>query len=257
MYEIVTDFLQGLLNSCRIDLIIKTAFVEPKLYRLLTKIIKYNFFLHWFPLILVQLIDYFFKIALFGFLYYANYPINIFSALFHLLHYMDLVNMICTKTSKTTNSMAALDTISLALTMTIYQLVMYLTTELIKFIFHDRLYIIALCLNFFILTMYHAFYCYNNLWQYKKIDMFYRIDMHEKLWPYYLGYSTIATFIYLCMRRSYVLGFYNLYMAVLISLPFLTTIKYPPKQNSYPAINLSIFSYITGCILAISKYIIR
>ena len=260
MSAILYDYAGGIITSCKINLFITNVYKNNKLFSLITKIIKYNLLLHFLLTIVAQIIFYFIGVSFPKLINVLGYPLNIFSALFHLLHYMDLINIVITYSSKNSSTIPVLELVSLAFTMSIYQIVIYLTTNLINILLHDRLYYIAIFINFIILTIYHSFYCYNNLWQYKKIEMIYRIDMHEKLWPYYFGYGTIATIIYQYTTNPLILGFYNMYMVLLISLPFMVQPKYPSKTNnypSYPAINLTIFSYITGCIFWLSRYITR
>ena len=187
----------------------------------------------------------------------VNYPINIFSALFHLLHLRDLISIICTYSPKKLKSTITFNPISLAITMSMYQLTINLTTSIINLIFYDKFYLLAILLNFIILTVYYSFYCFNNLWQYNKKEMFYRIDMHEKLWPYYCGFGTIATIIYFNVANPYILGLYNMYMCLITTLPFLLTIRYPNADIKYPQINLTIFSYITNSMFIISKSVLR
>lgn len=255
-FDIIKDFWKGFADSSKI-LVLGSLFREDiKLHKLFFKIIQYNFFMHMAPTIFVQIIFWLFGIRLHGILNIINYPINIFSALFHLLHYLDLVNIVSSHSQKTGKSVGALDMASLAITMSIYNLIIYLTTTLINLLLHDRLYLFAIVINLFILTIYHSFYCFNNLWQYKKIDMSFRIDMHEKLWPYYIGYAILSSILYLYTNIAVVLGLYNMYMSLLISLPFLIGIRYPPKDQKYPNINLIIFSYLTEFIFMLSKNII-
>ena len=99
--------------------------------------------------------------------------------------------------------------------------------------------------------------CFNNLWQHKKLSINCRIDMHEKLWPYYIGYGTIATIIYQYAETQYIYGLYNIYMAILISIPFLIEPIYPKKQIQYPSINLKFFSYIMKFVFNITKFLFR
>lgn len=252
---IIVDYFKGLFNSCRFGLLFGYVMSNAKLQKLCRKIIKHNIYLYFLPSMIVQLITFIFNISLQPVLRVINLPILIVSTFLHLLHYTDLVNIVSVYSSKTTKNVAALDLISLAITMTIYQLVMYMSTELINLILHDRLYWICVLLNFLILSMYHSFYYYNNLWHYKKINMEHRIDMHEKLWPYYFGYGTISTIIYLYTSNPYVMGFYNIYMAIVIAIPFLIDPLYPPPENSYWRINTSIFSYIISYLFSMVKYI--
>ena len=256
-YNIISDFFLGLCNSARIDLLAFMFFDNAKIRNLFLKMCKYNFVMHFLPLILIKICFWLFNVSFHSVLYMIIYPINIFSILFHLLHYLDLVNIACVHAPKTSKSGNAFDSASLAITMGIYNLVIYFTTVLIDLIFFDSFYLLAFLIKFLILTIYHSFYCFNNLWQYKKIKMFYRIDMHEKLWPYYIGYGSLATIIYLYTEHPFMLGMYNLYMALALTLPFLVEEKYPRvKDIPYPSINLTIFSYLVGCVFKLSKRIL-
>ena len=247
--DIAKDYSQGLLTSLRIDKLIITIHGNQRLRKLFFKICKYNILLHIIPFFIMQLLH-------FGTL--IIYPINIFSSIFHLLHYIDLVNVVSIYVvGRPKTSTAGLDLVSFMITMALYQIVIYLTTTLINLFFYRKLYLISVCLNFFILSIYHSFYCYNNLWNYYKISMNYRIDMHEKLWPFYMGYGTIATIIYMYSDHQYILMLYNLYICLIIVAPFLTKAKYPKKNQSYPSINLSIFSRILGCLLYLTRTILK
>ncbi len=261
MYKcIFQDFINGILCSLRLDIYIKTLITDARLYKLTLKIFKYNLVMHFLPYMLFTLIEWNIGLNVIPILNIISYPINIFSVLFHLLHYIDLVNIVCVYSLKTSRSGNALDTLSLTITMFIYQFVIYLTTTIVNVIFNGRMHLLAIVINFIILTIYHSFYCFNNVWQYKHISMFHRIDMHEKLWPYYIGYGVISTIIYLQYKNPIIQGIYNLYMVLLISIPFMINIKYPKKKEedmSYPKINLKIFSYITGSIFGLSKLIIE
>jgi len=258
MYKnIGQDFFSGITNSIRFDIYIKSLLRNPRLQKLTIKILKYNAVMHFLPFLFFYLIGWSLNIDIMYIGYYLSLPINIFSVLFHLLHYIDLVNMVCMYSLKTSKTSTALDAVSLTITMSIYQLVIYLTTSIINLIFNGRMRLVAIMINFIILTIYHSFYCYNNLWQYKKIDMLYRIDMHEKLWPYYIGYGIVPTIIYLYNYNPLVLGLYNLYMILIISLPFMIKIKYPKNEMPYPKINLKIFSYFTGLVVELTKIILK
>lgn len=249
------DFIYGLFDSIQINLVAKQIFKNTNFKKLVIKLLKYNFLLHIIPLLLTDIIFMMTNFSLHTVLYFINYPINLFSAIFHVIHFIHLTNIISINKSKTNNFMPILETVTLAITMSIYQLVVYLTTKLINYILYDRMYILAIMLNFFILTIYHSFYCFNNLWQHFKIEMFKRIDIHEKLWPYYMGYGIVATIIYFHINNPYFLGLYNMYIAVILSLPFLFETKFPHKTELYPKINLMIFSYIVGKIFSIAQQI--
>jgi glycopeptide antibiotics resistance protein len=90
------------------------------------------------------------------------------------------------------------------------------------------------------------------------MEMIYRINIHEKLWPYYFGYGTIPMIIYQYSGSHIGLGTYNIYMILVIALPFMIQPRYPSRTRNYPtypAINLTLFSYITSCIFSVSKYL--
>ena len=256
-YEIVKDFFLGMIDSCKIFLLLNKIRNNITLKSSIFKIIKYNLLLYILPELLAMAIMYFIGISIYGFLNIIRYPINIASALFHILLYMDVVNIISVNVARNSNSIPMLDLISWGITTLIYQLVIFLTTEIIDIVFSNSLYHLAFIFNFICLSIYHSFYCYNNLWQYRKILISNRIDMHEKLWPYYTGYGTISTFMYLNNNRQYVVGLYNMYTVLAITLPFMLKVKYPKKENEYPPINLKIFSYITKCIIDLSMYITK
>ncbi len=182
--------------------------------------------------------------------------VNIVGSFFHLFNYIDLVNITSRHNKKSLTKISAIDGLSLALTISIYQIVIFGTTHLINMIFHEKIYLLSFLINFVILTIYHSFYYYNNLWHYKKIEIMYRIDMHEKIWPYYIGYGTISTLIYLTGSTMISIATYNIYMIIALSNPFLTEIKYPSTTIKYPAINLYIFGYLTDKLMYIIGKII-
>lgn len=251
--EIILDYLLGIYNSCHIKTFVTAVRTDNKLTSLIIKLIKFNLTWHFLPTLIILLLEYCFGIQL----SIVSYPINLFSIIFHLIHYIDLVGTVSTKVSKSLNTMSMLEMITMAITMSIYQLMIYFTTKLINFVFHDRLYYLCIVLNFCILATYHSFYCYNNLWQYKQIDMLHRINIHEKLWPYYLGYGTISTIIYLYISYPFMAGIYNLYLVLIIALPFLIKRKIPSEEEKYPKINLIIFSYITGLAVYATKCVLK
>jgi hypothetical protein len=255
--EIIIDIFKGLFNSLRFDLFIKPITNNIKLQKLFMRVLKYNFITRIVPQMITFLIYYIFGLSLYSLLNIINYPISLLTLIFHLVHYLEIINIVSPYASKTGQEMPFIDGITIGITMSIYGTVIYLATELIRFVFHDRLYFIAIILNFFILTIYHSFYCYNNLWQFHKINMNKRIDIHEKLWPYYFGYGIISTIIYLYSANHYMMLLYNLYLFLIISVPFLTELRFPTKVSPYPKINLTIFSYMTGYVFNMSRKIIN
>ncbi len=249
------DFINGLITSLHIDLIVEQFYNNIRFRLLLFRIIKYNIVMYLIPFIIGYFLEYWFGVLLTGLLNILMYPINIFSAVFHLLHYVDLINIISVKVFKiSTNNQDVLDLMSVSILMFIYQFVIFLTTHVINLIFGEY-YFVAFLLNLFTLSIYHSFYCFNNLWHYQKIKIAYRIDMYEKMWPYYIGYGTIATFLYLCIKNPIVLFLYNLYMTFIVSIPFIINPLYPKKNMPYPKINLKIFTYAIQFIFILAKKI--
>lgn len=259
--EIIYDFFGGLFNSFKINLFVKELLKNSKLLKLVSKIFFYNFIFYFLPTIFLNIIYYIFGITLFRIMPVINVIITIISDVFHMLHYIDLINIISKNISKNdSNVMPPLELVSLSIIMTIYQIVIYLVVEIINITFNQKIWFISSILNFIILTIYHSFYCYNNLWHYKKIEMHHRIIMHEKLWPYYIGYGTIAALIYQNMDHHFIVFIYNIYLVLIIFLPFFIEPKYPSEKKNYPnypSINLKIFSYITSKIFLLSKYLIN
>ena len=247
--NIKEDFKQGFVSSLRIDLLFIAAKNNLKLRKLLWKIFIYNFLLHILPLILMQ--------GLFQTIICK--AINLFSMGFHLLHYMDLINVVAKYSNKTpeSESISSVELISLSITMAIYQSIMYFTTKIIEFIFSGNIYIVGLLVNFFILNLYHSFYFFNNLYQYKKIEIFNRIDLYEKLWPYYMGFGMISSLIYLMNPQFWLLALYNIVVCVQITIPFLIKMKYPPPVAVYEKINLRMFSYLMGRSLDLCGFVLN
>lgn len=243
-FNIIYDMIKGFLDSIRLDILIVKMWLNEKLRRIFTKILKYNILFHIIPFILWKLINtYVYELP--GVIFQMiDYLTIIVSTLFHILHYLDLMNLMGTYCPKTISNGSALDLISMAITMSIYQFIIFISTSLIDFIFYHKFKTISFIFNFIVLVIYHSFYCFNGLWQFRKIDMKYRLDIFERLWPYYFGYGIMATIIYAYISNPFVAVLYNLYIALIISLPFLIEIKYPARIMSYPKISLSIFSYL-------------
>jgi len=225
---------------------------NTKLIRVCFKILKYNICLYLLPLLIDTIIEYVIGINI-EFINMVYYPIAIFSTIFHILHYMDIIDIVCINIRKHNNDLPVIEQMGLAITLTIYQLVIYLSMLLINFLFYDKLYIVAIVLDYFVLSLYHSFYYYNNLWLHKKIPMGQRIIIHENMWPYYIGYGTLSTIIYSMNRSNITVFLYNIYMVYAICAPFLLATKYPPLKNKYPALNLRIFAYTTNIIIYVFK----
>ena len=268
VYFICRDYFKGLLTSLRLDLIISTLMSNIKIRNTLFNIFKFNFIIYILPELFMSLTTYFgmyhFNFGMYGIsirfvIDLLYYPINLFSNLFHLFHGMYLINLVCQYATKSNHQnyqnyqIGSFDIVSLIITTSIYNSVMYLTNMIINYILLSKFYWLSTILNFALTSIYHSFYCFNNLWQYKKLNMKYRIDIHEKIWPYYLGYGTVATFLLYWSNIYWVLMIYNIYLSIIMILPFLTKPVYPNRTMNYFSINLSIFSYVMKLIIDILK----
>ena len=212
------------------------------------KIIKCNILLHCIPHILIVLINYWFPIFNFGFRI-VYYLLTLISTFIHILYYIDLINASCTSVKE--SKLSQINLISLTIILNLYQTIIYLITRIICFILHEKLYIISFSINFMILLIYHSFYCYNNLWQSKKMMLGNRISMFENQWAYYFGFGVFITILY-SNHHPFCVALYNIYMCFLIIIPFYTIIK--PIPEKYPKIDLSIFSWILGKTFIFGKY---
>lgn len=253
---ILREIIYGLFTSLRIDLLIKVIIENVKIRNHVMKIIKFNFLVYIVPSMILYLINSFTGISFSTIINILYYPLDLLSVLFHAFNYILLINNICEYTPKLNASSGAFATISSAITMSIYSMIIYLINGIICHIFSTNLYFISVILNLFLLTFYHSFYCFNNLWQYQKLDMSIRIDIHERIWPYYIGYGMLSSFIFMLTEIPYITGLYNIYITLLISIPFLIETRYPRSHDRYPRMNLSVFAYIMRLIVDLTKLII-
>ena len=248
--NIIFDIVCGIANSLRIDKLAKIIVKDAKLANLYKKLIKYNFLMYLAPPIINILI-----INL-STLYLFLLPIvNLTSMFFHIISYIDLINAITKYHGTNAVSNDIVSMISQSIIMSFYHASMHLTIKIVDLFFGSTFYYLSLIINFLILTIYHSFYCYNNLWHLKKIEMVNRINIHEVRWPYYIGFGILPSIMYLFLYMPYMIGFYNLYISILITIPFLVEPYYPKKNMPYPSINLKFFSVVVKIVFSISKYI--
>ena len=177
-----------------------------------------------------------------------------------MIHCTELINYVSTKTHKTINSTSLMDNITLMITISIYQLAIYLSTEIINLIFNQNLKCVAISINFFILTIYHSFCFYNNLWQKVNIQLQNRINIFETKWPYYIGYGTTSTLLYISSYNKFVFMLYKVNTIFVLILPFVISSKKvrgseTKIENKYPKINLSIFSYQIRLFFSLINYL--
>lgn len=254
--EILNDFYKGLLLSIRIDLFIKSLLNNPKFENIVIKIFYYNFIIYIVPLLVKYFMENLFNSTFDTLFFITQFGLSIFSFVFHIIHYTDLVRTVSINSSKTVNTVSLIDTICIAVTMIVYQMVIYLLSIVFSYIFVGNFYFLAVLLNFLLLTIYHSFFCFNNLWNYKKIEISRRIDIVEKMWPLYIAYGTIVTIIYLYSTNNYMKYIYNTYSILIISVPFLYKPIYPTRNMPYPKINLRIFSNITNILIYFCNYLL-
>nr|WBF70956.1 hypothetical protein [Megavirus caiporensis] len=250
---ILQDFKSGLCDSIRIDKLGKIILHDTKIYNCLYKIIKYNMVLYLIPYSILLLVNSLTSLNLFILFDWLIYPIDILSCFFHILQYIDLVSSINKYTTRPITNKNNMNYLSLSITMTIYQLVIFITTIVLDLLFKNNLIYLSVILKILILSIYHSFYCFNNLWQYKQITLYHRIDIHEKLWPYHLGFGFIATIIYVFNNDYWISGIYNIYMSILVCMPFINKTIYPDKHMKYNSINLKLFLLIIKYIIDIVK----
>lgn len=236
---ILYDFIHGIKDSLRIDLCSYIFYSNDKLKRSLMSFLKIN--------IMIMII-----ILIIGEVYGIFRTIG---NLYNILIYMDIINVVSTKKSKKQYDSKGLDLISAALTMFIFQTVIYFIVEIIFFVMGSHIYFLTCVINLFILCIYHSFYSFNNLWQYQNISMLTRIYTYENIWVYYTGYGFVSTIIYFYIKNPLILFFYNAYMGIILCIPFLIDDQKITNRN-YPKINLNIISKITnGIILFILRII--
>lgn len=254
--SIIQDYLLGVTQSVRLDLFIAVTMQDIKFRETIGKIIRLNTYLYFMPYLFVTMIDKYFEVQMLYTLSYLSYIVTIIGTFIHLVYYTDAINAIRRQKEMPTYKSGLLDTTTLIITMSLYQFAIYLTTTIIDVLLYQTYYL-AKMINFVILSIYHSLYCYNNLWHCRGIKIAHRIDMHEKLWPMYIGYGAFVTLLYFCtFDHYYITGLYNIYMAVIVSLPFILNVKYPPQHTQYPSINLGIFTYIIKRIFNFVKFII-
>ena len=250
---ILTDFLTGLVNSVRIDLFLM-AFKNNKFKKLIFKLFFYNFIMYFLPFLIFKLIYYFYDIF-----YYSNlimYPITIFSQIFHLFHFIELINILCAQNFTNSRIISKIDLITFIIIVSLYQFTIYILTLFVYLMIYDKSYFLYLIINFVILSIYHSFYCFNNLWQFKKKKIASRINIIENIWPYFIGYGTIASIIHINNNNSLMSGLYNMYLTTLLTFPFLKKSTFSLRKK-YPAISLNFISHMTNIIFVLSKKILN
>ena len=126
-------FSEGVVASCRFDLLIRLIIYNAKLRNLVSKLCWYNFLLY---VVSDMTLD---VCGLTTMLTYFGYAIGIIGSIFHSLHFMDLINIHCTAASTSSHRLSHLESITVGLTMMVYQIAIYLTAGLIRMAFQRDL----------------------------------------------------------------------------------------------------------------------
>lgn len=247
---ILHHYLKGFTSSFNIIPLYLASLSNPKLTTYIWQIFKFNLIFIVLPHLLCQFIGWFgFNVSLLSWLYYCS--VGIISGIFHATHYLDITQIISQDIQKTDSKISFIDKISIAITMMIYQFAIYLSTNVIYYLLVDKFYVLMIIIKYIVILIYHALYCYNNVWHTMNIDIGKRIDILEKRWPYYFGYASLISFIYYYIQNPIIGAVYNLLLIMMLSNPFLIKIHFP-SQRKYFAINLRIFTYVMNCIVGLS-----
>jgi hypothetical protein len=240
LQAVIFDFIKGLHRSVRYDNICKSVSRQYSLLKIFGKILLWNFILHIsLPLILnlVDIDEYYSSVIL----SVAYWPLNLWSAFLHVIYFIELVAHI-DKTKVVVEKTSNVFGLSASITMAIYYMSFGLISPLTNLLINPIFSYLIWLFNFGVIALYHAFYCYNNLWQYQNIDLPKRIEQQSILWPYSLGYGCIASMLYLASDGYYIQAAYNLHMVTILIMPFVTT---KPKTQSKLVLNMNIFSHVT------------
>lgn len=252
----IKDFLNGVFLSLRLDLIINLIVDNEKIRSIIGKICRFYLGLYFIPFFFAYLLNYYFNLDFRWCYPYVNIFTTVISMIPNMVFVIDLTKTIKVK-SLNKNTQQLPDLITVGLIMNFYQMIMFQSTYLLQYLFHDKLYYLTVIVIFLILSLYHSFFCYNSVWRKINIKICHQIDIHQKCWGYFIGYGIAPSILYFFTDHPVVFGFYNLYLIILIVNPFLVPLPYPPKTESYPSINLKIFSSLTKLALMITTYIIQ
>ena len=258
---IINHHNRGMISSINAFPLYVSAISDPVLSNIIYRIFVFNLSYIIMPHLLYSFI---FWMGLdLAFVVWAYYSImSVVSGLFHALHYFDILQIISQNTQntqttqKTESKFSLIDKLSITLTMMIYQFTIHLSTNLIQYLLQDKWYYLMIFIKYIVIVIYHALYCYNNVWHTMNIDIERRIDILEKMWPYYFGYTSLVTIAYFNTNIPIVSALYNILLIVALSNPFLIKVRFP-SHRKYFSINLSIFTYIINCIVTLTKIIVE
>lgn len=235
--EIFSDLLKGILNSMRLDAVVYYLISSLKMPNIIFKVCICEILM----LFAINMIRIFLQDG--GIIVYV---LKIVNGLFIFLSTIEFISAIDIPNNNNKKG-EVIDIISTIITMSIYQLSMMLVISFVNYILFSN---VSIIINFFILTIYHSFYAFNNLWQKKGIKINVRVDIYESRWAYYGGFGIIPTIIYLYSYNIYVASLYNLYLFMLIMIPFYVV---EPVIENYPKINLKVFTYVCKWIIYLMR----
>jgi len=240
IFEILTDFINGIINSMRIDAMIYYLITNFKIRKIMLKICVAEFFVLVFTHLMIFLTSYQDGGIITTF-------IKMINGLFIFLSTIEFISAIDTPNNSKNK---VIDVVSTIVTMSVYQISMMILVSIINYL----LFSVSFILNYFILAIYYSFYSYNNLWQKKGINVKSRINMYECRWAYYVGYGTLPTIIYLCSYNIYLASLRDLYLFISIIIPFY--VMEPIEKYTYPKINMKIFIYVCEWMMYVINYVV-
>lgn len=252
---IINHHNRGMISSINVFPLYLSATSNPVLSNTIKRIFEFNIMYIMLPHLLFSLIYWMgLDLAIVTRIYYGI--MSMVSGLFHALHYFDILQIISQNTQKTESKFSLIDKLSITLTMMIYQFAIHLSTTLIQYLLQDKWYYLMIFIKYIVIVIYHALYCYNNVWHTMNIDIERRIDILEKMWPYYFGYTSLITVAYFNTNIPTISALYNILLIVALSNPFLIKVRFP-SHRKYFSINLSIFTYVLNCIVTLTKIIVE
>lgn len=247
---ILTEILKGLFQSINIIKLSKLTFRNVNLQRNMWKLLKHNSIFYILPGLIMYLIDisdYYF--------YYAYIPIELFSGFIHMLYYFDISTTINNSITSRPKKDTA-DPMTNGLTMTLYQITMIILIGIFDIVINFINPNLSIIIKFLLLSIYHAVFAHNNLWQCIGLGISQRIDIYQKMWPYYFGYGIIASCLYL-QTNIFLRGIYNIYVGILISVSLLNKMVLPTTKMQLPEINLKLIEYMMVIIYNTVSYIVE
>lgn len=253
----VKEYLHGFIDSIRFDIFLRMMFTNEQYKNAFLIIMKHNIIVYCIP----ELIMYLFSeikyvVTLYNFVFYF---LKIYIFANHIMYHQDVLN-INSQFITSKQNMNIVDSVATTITLSLYLMLNYLIFSVINYFITDQhilIYWIGISISFFLLSIYHAFYCYNNLWQLKGYNYSNRILLFEIDWAYNLGYGTILTILYMkTYPKTNVLYriVYNMYMVMTMTLPFLINAK--KDINWTPYFRLRIVSYVLSLFYKIINLVI-